>query len=72
MTVRYILIILSLTAAIACNNNSSVQDNTDSVAVGNDTSHQSGWPDASDIMGGDTVPSAETQADTSNSTPKKY
>lgn len=71
MKLRYIVAALLFITVVACNNEASVQNETDSVSKVDDTSNQSGWPEPGDIMGGDTVPSAETQADTSATRSKR-
>lgn len=61
---------LVLTAAVACNNEASVQDETDSVTHTQD-SNESNWPGADDILGSDSIHSPESQTDTTIPTLKK-
>lgn len=70
MKLKYLLTVFLFLSVMACNNEATVQDGSDSATKVGDTSDQSAWPEARDIMGGDTVPSPETQADTSQSTRK--
>lgn len=65
MNWKYILATLLFTAAVACNNDSAVQDNTDSVTHTSDTNHSS-WPEPGDMTGKDSIPSPETHSDSSN------
>ena len=71
MKLKYLLLTFIIAGMIACNNEASVQDDTDSATKVNDTLNQSDWPENRDIMGKDSIPSPETQADTSSTTPKR-
>lgn len=64
MKLRFLLLAFMFIIAAACNNDPSVQDGPDSSKI-KDTSDHNNWPGPKDIMGGDTVPSPETHADTS-------
>ena len=55
---RYFLAAIFLTAALACNNEASVQDESDSVTQTQDT-NQSIYPEPGDVLGNDTVPAPE-------------
>lgn len=68
MKLKFGIGVLFFIVATACNNDSSVQDNTDSARHTSD-SNQGNWP--GDIMGKDSIPSPETQADSSHTTLKK-
>ena len=52
---KLFLAVTFFTAAIACNNEATVQDETDSVIHTQDT-NQSNWPEPGDILGNDTIP----------------
>ena len=56
-------IVFIMTAA--CNNNASDRNEGDSSAQHIDSTDHGNWPKPHDITGGDSVPSPETQADTS-------
>jgi hypothetical protein len=58
MKLKYIFMAFLLTAAIACNNEASTQDEADSVIHTQD-SNQSNWPEPGDVVGGDTIPAPE-------------
>lgn len=66
MKLKYVLAaFLFATAAVACNNEASVQDKADS-AIHTSDSNQSNWPEPRDIIGGDSIPSPETHSDSSH------
>ena len=58
MKVKYAIAGLILITAVACNNEASVQDETDS-AIHVADSNQSIYPENDDIMGKDTIPAPE-------------
>jgi hypothetical protein len=61
MKLKYLLAALMLAAAVACNNEASVQDKSDSVTQTSDQ-NQSTWPEP----GKDSISSPSTQSDTSH------
>ena len=58
MKLKYLLAATFLTAALACNNEASMEDETDSVIHTQD-SNQSIYPQPDDVLGNDTIPAPE-------------
>lgn len=58
MKLKYVIAASFLTVAFACNNEASVQDESDSVIHTQD-SNQSIYPEPGDILGNDTIPAPE-------------
>lgn len=65
MKLKFALAALLFTAAVACNNDATVSDKTDSATQSSDQNH-SNWPETKDMTGKDSVPSPETKSDSSN------
>jgi hypothetical protein len=63
MKIKYLILLFFFTAAVACNNNASVQDRSDSVT---DTNNHSTWPEPGDMVGKDSISSPETHSDSSH------
>ncbi len=61
MNLKYFFIAILFTAAIACNNEASVEDRTNSVTQEDDSSHST-WPKP----GEDSIPSPSTHSDSSH------
>ncbi len=67
MKLKNILAALMFIAVIACDNDTSGGDTGSAKA---DTS-QANWPAPGDILGGDSIPSPQTQSDSNGTTQKK-
>jgi len=65
MKFKYALMAILFTTAVACNNEATVQDKSDSATHTSDGNH-SNWPEPGDMTGKDSIHSPETHSDSSH------